>query len=596
MVTTYKDSEVRRAVALDKAKAESTEDALADPIKAKVFQHYMDKSEVPMGPMVDGAGNRISGIEDFLGRDQYGIDSPHPNMVVSDILEQFPVLSHAGKFHAMLATSSIPEAVNYYHLFKQQAPKLHVTALFDPNIDNNEGATDKEDALTEIITDYNEAFGKEFIIPTWPAMKKDISSRLSHKSPYGSISTNRSQQLDLLIVVDQMLTGFDSKWVNTLYLDKIIDYESIIQAFSRTNRLFGPDKPFGVIRYYRKPHTMYGFIEAAVKLYSGDRPLDLFVQKLPANVKSMDTRYLEILDVFTDNGESDLMQLPESVEARRKLAKEFVELNRYLEAAKVQGFDWNTTEYKVDGTDADDADENDGGNGEPDIVRPQIDERTYLILAQRYKELFDDDSCTGEPDDDGRCDPEAPYELEGYLTEIDTGLIDTDYMNANFVKWLKALKEDSPELAEMSAQLHRSFAALSRDEQRLAELFLHDVERGDVEVEEGMTLRDYITRYAKREKDEQIDKLVDHLGVDRSLLEELTVRYINEKSLNAFGRFDALRDTIDVPRAKSFFERCMNVTLPNFKVKVQASKLLKQFVLEGGFDIDEEVSHWRFAL
>lgn len=549
-----------------------------------------------MGPMVDGAGNRISGIEDFLGRDQYGIDSPHPNMVVSDILEQFPVLSHAGKFHAMLATSSIPEAVNYYHLFKQQAPKLHVTALFDPNIDNNEGATDKEDALTEIITDYNEAFGKEFIIPTWPAMKKDISSRLSHKSPYGSISTNRSQQLDLLIVVDQMLTGFDSKWVNTLYLDKIIDYESIIQAFSRTNRLFGPDKPFGVIRYYRKPHTMYGFIEAAVKLYSGDRPLDLFVQKLPANVKSMDTRYLEILDVFTDNGESDLMQLPESVEARRKFAKEFVELNRYLEAAKVQGFDWNTTEYKVDGTDADDADENDGGNGEPDIVRPQIDERTYLILAQRYKELFDDDSCTGEPDDDGRCDPEAPYELEGYLTEIDTGLIDTDYMNANFVKWLKALKEDSPELAEMSAQLHRSFAALSRDEQRLAELFLHDVERGDVEVEEGMTLRDYITRYAKREKDEQIDKLVDHLGVDRSLLEELTVRYINEKSLNAFGRFDALRDTIDVPRAKSFFERCMNVTLPNFKVKVQASKLLKQFVLEGGFDIDEEVSHWRFAL
>ena len=549
-----------------------------------------------MGPMVDGAGNRISGIEDFLGRDQYGIDSPHPNMVVSDILEQFPVLSHAGKFHAMLATSSIPEAVNYYHLFKQQAPKLHVTALFDPNIDNNEGATDKEDALTEIITDYNEAFGKEFIIPTWPAMKKDISSRLSHKSPYGSISTNRSQQLDLLIVVDQMLTGFDSKWVNTLYLDKIIDYESIIQAFSRTNRLFGPDKPFGVIRYYRKPHTMYGFIEAAVKLYSGDRPLDLFVQKLPANVKSMDTRYLEILDVFTDNGESDLMQLPESVEARRKFAKEFVELNRYLEAAKVQGFDWNTTEYKVDGTDADDADENDGGNGEPDIVRPQIDERTYLILAQRYKELFDDDSCTGEPDDDGTCDPEAPYELEGYLTEIDTGLIDTDYMNANFVKWLKALKEDSPELAEMSAQLHRSFAALSRDERRRAELFLHDVERGDVEVEEGMTLRDYITRYAKREKDEQIDKLVDHLGVDRSLLEELTVRYINEKSLNAFGRFDALRDTIDVPRAKSFFERCMNVTLPNFKVKVQASKLLKQFVLEGGFDIDEEVSHWRFAL
>ena len=125
MVTTYKDSEVRRAVALDKAKAESAEDALADSVKAKVFQHYMDKSEVPMGPMVDGAGNRISGIEDFLGRDQYGIDSPHPSMVVSDILEQFPVLSHAGNIPCdARLPSSIPEAVNYYHLFKQQAPQV----------------------------------------------------------------------------------------------------------------------------------------------------------------------------------------------------------------------------------------------------------------------------------------------------------------------------------------------------------------------------------------------------------------------------------------------------------------------------------------
>ncbi len=78
MVTTYKDSEVRRAVALDKAKAESAEDALADSVKAKVFQHYMDKSEVPMGPMVDGAGNRISGIEDFLGREPiwYRLSAP----------------------------------------------------------------------------------------------------------------------------------------------------------------------------------------------------------------------------------------------------------------------------------------------------------------------------------------------------------------------------------------------------------------------------------------------------------------------------------------------------------------------------------------
>ena len=73
-------------------------------------------------------------------------------------------------------------------------------------------------------------------------MKKDVSARLSHKKPYVNVDTNRDSRIDLLIVVDQMLTGFDSKWLNTLYLDKVIDYESIIQRQPH-ERLFGPDKP-----------------------------------------------------------------------------------------------------------------------------------------------------------------------------------------------------------------------------------------------------------------------------------------------------------------------------------------------------------------
>ena len=74
-------------------------------------------------------------------------------------------------------------------------------------------------------------------------------------------------------MVNQMLTGFDSKWINTLYVDKLMEYENIIQAFSRTNRLFGPDKPFGVIRYYRYPHTMKCYIDKAVAMYSDNKPL-----------------------------------------------------------------------------------------------------------------------------------------------------------------------------------------------------------------------------------------------------------------------------------------------------------------------------------
>ena len=575
MVTTFDDHDVREAVALEQAKAATVVEAITDDRKSKVFYYYMDSAKVPMGPMVDSAGNRIKGIEDFLTRAQYWPDTPHHGKVVEDILRRFPVLSHGNKFHAILATSSIPEAIDYYRAFKERAPQMKVTALFDPSIDNNAGSTVKEDALVELIEDYNKAYGQEFTIPTWPAMKKDISARLSHKKPYVNVDSNRDSRIDLLIVVDQMLTGFDSKWLNTLYLDKVIDYESIIQAFSRTNRLFGPDKPFGTIRYYRRPHTMKGYIEAAVKLYSGDRPLDMFVQKLPENIALMDARLQEILMVFEAAGVGDLSKLPATQEARRKFAKEFVELNEFLEAAKVQGFTWEQDTYEFEGEP-----EEGESRGKSFFVQPVIDERTYLILVQRYKELF---AGGGGPGDA----PEAPYELDGHITEIDTGLIDSDYMNANFKKWLKCLEQDDEGLAAAREELHRSFASLSQDDQRFAELFLHDVERGDAALEDGKTLRDYITSYARKAKNAQVERIVEALGIDGELLATMAALDLTESNINEFGRFDDLKDSVDKARAKAFFEQKEGKTLPLFKVNTRAAALLKKFILEGGFDIDE---------
>lgn len=575
MVTTFNDHDVRRAVALEQAKATTVDEAISDDRKSKVFYYYMDSSKVPMGPMVDSAGNRIKGIEDFLTHAQYWPGTPHHGTVVEDILRCFPVLSHGNKFHAILATSSIPEAIDYYRAFKERAPQMKVTALFDPSVDNSAGSTVKEDALVELIEDYNEAYGQEFTIPTWPAMKKDISARLSHKKPYINVDSNRDSRIDLLIVVDQMLTGFDSIWLNTLYLDKVIDYESIIQAFSRTNRLFGPDKPFGTIRYYRRPHTMKGYIEAAVKLYSGDRPLDMFVQKLPDNIALMDARLQEILMVFEAAGVGDLSKLPASQEARRKFAKEFVELNEFLEAAKVQGFTWEQDTYEF-------KEEPEEGElrSKSFFVQPIIDKRTYLVLVQRYKELF---AGGGDPGDA----PEAPYELDGHITEIDTGLIDSDYMNAKFEKWLKYLEKDDEGLAAAREELHRSFASLSQDDQRFAELFLHDVERGDAALEAGKTLRDYITSYARKAENAQVERIVEALGIDGELLATMAALDLAESNINEFGRFDDLKDSVDKARAKAFFEQKEGKTLPLFKVNTRAAALLKKFLLEGGFDIDE---------
>ena len=208
------------------------------------------------------SGEYVTGIEDHLPNVQYQRDE-HRSAVIQDIADNWVNLSQGNKFHAIFATSSIDEAIIYYRLMKSQCPNLKTTALFDPNENNENPSAFKADGLVELLEDYNERYGQNFDLGGHGKFKKDIAARMAHKRPYNRIESEPDKQIDLLIVVNQMLTGFDSKWVNTLYLDKKLEYENIIQAFSRTNRLFGPDKPFGTIRYYRKPHTMERNIVAA---------------------------------------------------------------------------------------------------------------------------------------------------------------------------------------------------------------------------------------------------------------------------------------------------------------------------------------------
>ena len=565
-VLTFKDKDVRKVVALEKAKAQTEEEAISDPIKSKVYYKYMDAGQVGMVGHFDSKGDYIKGIEDYIPNVQYQTEE-HTTTVVKDILENWVTLSHNSKFHAIFATSSIPEAINYYRMIKEMKPELKVTALFDPNIDNGGGVAFKEAGLVEIIEDYNERYGQDFTIPTFAKMKKDIAARLAHKKPYERIANEPEKQIDLLIVVDQMLTGFDSKWINTLYMDKVLLYENIIQAFSRTNRLFGPDKPFGTIRYYRKPHTMERNINAAVKLYSGDKPLGLFVQHLAENLKMMNELYEDISELFSNAGIENFEKLPSDVSVCRKFAKDFKELNSYLEAAKIQGFKWEVTSY---------TDDNTGEN-----IEMAFDEKTYLVLVLRYKEL----SGGGG----GGTGDDVPYDLVGYITEIDTGLIDADYMNSRFEKYLKLLNLEgaSAEAVEQAeTELHKTFATLSQEEQKYANIFLHDIQRGDVAITEGKTLRDYVTEYLSKAKDDQIHRVAVALGVDELKLRTIMSLRLNSTNINEFGRYDDLKKTVNKTKAKEYFEKIEGTKIIPPKVNVKVDNLLREFILGGGFEIE----------
>ncbi len=566
MVQTYEDRELREQVALMKAKAKTPEEALKDKKKAKIFYHFMDQTKVAMAGENKENGKYKKGIEDYIPKSQYEDKPEHREAVINDILKGWVTLSRGGLFHAILATSSIPEAVQYYRLLKSKAPQLNITAVFDPNIDNEGGGSlDKEDGIVEILEDYREKFSQTYTLATYDEFREDVQLRIAHKKPYNRISED--QQINIMIVVNQMLTGFDSKWINTLYLDKVMEYENLIQAFSRTNRLFGDEKPFGIIKYYRYPHTMERNIKEAVKAYSGDIPTGLFVDKLPGNLKHLNSVFTDIKELFENAGIDNFEKLPEEMSVKRKFVKLFKQFNSALEAAQIQGFNWEQSVYTVVESD----------NAE-NYITTSFEHTDYLALVQRYKEL----SSGGG----GVLGGEPPFDIDTHITEINTDAIDADYMNSRFDKYLKLLNAgdcDAEALEKTLADLHKSFAMLGYEEQKYANLFIRDVQAG-MSVDPSKTFRDYISDYMKREEEARIARIVRRLGCNADMLRELMSKKVTSENIDAYGRFNDLLTTVDTDKARRFFVAVQKDTYRESRLKMHIDSYLRAFVLSGGID------------
>lgn len=553
-ICTYKDNDLRKQVALEKSNSTSIEDAYSDPKKKEIYEKFMNNSLVSM-----------TKIENDITKIQYDRDE-HREAVVEDILNNWLDLSKMNKYHAILATNSIPEAIKYYKLLKEKKEKgltnLKFTALFDQNIDNNDGNTIKEDAVVEILSDYNANFGQTFSMSNFKQFKKDVCARLAHKNPYIYIQNKPEEQINLLIVVDQMLTGFDSKWLNTLYLDKVLEYANIIQAFSRTNRLADNDKPHGIIRYYRKPHTMEKNIEKAFELYSGNKMYGIFVDKLEKNINKINRAFEDIYDIFESEKINNFEQLSSNIDEVKKFASLFKSMNKSLESAKIQGFKWNKSEYDFD----------EGKNKH--TIKLLIDEITYNVLLQRYKEIPKIVTVGGS----------LPFDIDYYLVETSTGTINADWMNSRFKKYLIAL-QTGIDVDKAKEEVAKTFSTLSQDEQKYANIFLHDIESGLIIVEEGKTLKDYITEYQEKTKNDQIHKFSIKIGVDETQLRSLMKLNINEDNINEFGRFDKLKETVNKKTAKIYFDELDSTSYPIFKINQKIDEILRKFILDGGFEI-----------
>ena len=565
------DYEVRKAAGYRACGTNDEEKIYADESLTKCFQSYLnDKTMIEIEKEIP-ASNYTG---DTKEADEYR------NAVVHDIVKNWNNVTVGGKFHGIFATSSIEQAFEYYKIFKEKAPKLKVTVLVDPSTDGAYGA-EKEIALKEIIADYNANFYKteKFTLETYDQMKTNVSWRLAHKETFKNLK--KEQYLNLLIVVNQMLTGFDSKYVNVLYLDKILDYENLIQAMSRTNRIYGNEKRHGIIHFYRKPHIMKKNVEDAVRTYSGENTQGVFVNKLPSNLKKMEETYSEIQNLFVKAGIPDCSKLPEDEATIAKFVKLYNKFNAYLDAAKVQGFNWDKNTYYVEESEV----------GKPEVTpTPAGDETTATIkesvsfsvpkngfdtITQRYIEVG-----KGGPGPGPGPHVVPPFELDIHLVENHMDKIDEAYLQKFFKAYIDSMKatgEGSEESKKALEELYSEFAKLSADHQRIAKNIISDIQTGKLNVDDEFSLGDLITKYAKDEQDNKTKEFCDNLGMDVSKFNQIA-NGINKDNPDEGGKLSDLIKLADPEKAKAYFLQRDKVEYPGWKVNSLVREYITQFV------------------
>lgn len=198
--------------------------------------------------------------------------------IVNSILQRHDAATDSRRFNAIMATGRIDDAIEYYNLFKtiQQERKtqnpeyesLNIACIFSPpaegnkdiqqmqedlpqeRFDNQQEPDKKKAALKMIIADYNKQYGTNHTIAEFDTYYQDVQGRIKSQK-YGNKDVPHKDKIDITIVVDMLLTGFDSKYLNTLYTDKDLKWHNLIQAFSRTNRILNDTKPYGNILDFR---------------------------------------------------------------------------------------------------------------------------------------------------------------------------------------------------------------------------------------------------------------------------------------------------------------------------------------------------------
>ena len=304
-------------------------------------------------------------------------------------------------------------------------------------------------------------------------------------------------------------------------------------------------------------------VKEAFTIYSGNKTSGVFVSKLWNNLNDLNLKFKEIKQIYLKNGISNFEKNPESDEDRQKIADLFNEFNDLIIAAKIQGYNDDKIEQETD-------------HGK---VVMEFDKEIYEILLQRYKEL--NNFIGGE-----NSSKKIPFGINPSIVQSTVSQIDFNYFNTKFKKWYKVFKavKEGSEVEKALADLKSSYLKLSPEDQEIVDDILFEIQTGKLVLENEENLTDCINAKKQAKENDLIKRFCDTFGYDENLLREIINSHVTPSNFNEYGRRDRIRNTLDVKKAKEYFDKKDGVNTSIISVKIKSQNLLEKFIFEGGCD------------
>ena len=436
------------------------------------------------------------------------------------ILNNFNKSTFDGEFDALFAVQSVPTLIRYYKIFKSLDPKIRIGAVFtyasnssqdDALTGMNTGSyvsesTGEADELQAIMDDYNDMFGTSFTTENFRAYYDDINLRMKKKK-------TDMKPLDLCLVVGMFLTGFDSKKLNTLYVDKNMDYHGLLQAFSRTNRVLNEKKRFGKIVCFR---DLKSNVDASIKLFSNSNNLEDIVRppfnEVKKNYQELTTNFLE---QYPTPSSIDLLQ---SEKDKKLFILTFRDVIK--KHAEIQVYD----EFEEDAADL------------------GMTEQQFMDFRSKYLDIYDTFAGGCKPSEENQTPDE---DTESTETSTESGIDDIDFclellhsdiINVTYI--LELIADLNPYSADYKEKRTYIIDTMIKDAElrnkaKLIDGFIQqnvDDDRDNFmarkqKFDGTSDLEERLNNYITTERNNAVDKLAKEEGLDVSVLNHYLSEY-----------------------------------------------------------------------